>query len=31
MFIKSVVMGGRIVFNDPARVGKINWTIKTFK
>lgn len=23
MFIKSVIMGGRIVFNDPARIGKI--------
>lgn len=27
MFIKSV-MGGGIVFNVPARIGKVNWTIR---
>lgn len=30
MFIKSIIMGGKIVFNDPARMGEVNWTIKIY-
>lgn len=30
MFIKSIIMGGKIVFNDPARMGEVNRTIKIY-
>ena len=28
MFVTSIMMDGKIVFNDLARISKVNWTIK---
>lgn len=30
MFIKLIIMGGKIVFNDLVRMGEVNWIIKIY-